>query len=178
MPVAEWTERLREVIEVLFADNVLAAAKVAGLDASNLSRLRDGRVSDPRLATMRKLADAYAIPLAWLLGDDDLLPEEAERGHSPRWLVIIDRFQDAQQREARALLTPEELKSDEIIEFDRFRAAGEDAALNLLGKAEMAEPKATKRPRELALYRDVREVETKVLWYVVDKLRAKRKNKR
>ena len=72
-------KRLQQIVDYVFDGNVKAAAEAAGVEQPTLHRILAGRVREPRISTLERLADRFGIPLAWILGE---LPN-AELGAAP-----------------------------------------------------------------------------------------------
>jgi transcriptional regulator with XRE-family HTH domain len=94
-------DRLRFVIWVVFAGNSLEAAQAADVEPSTLHRIVEGKVHDPRLSTLGRLARAFGVPLEWLLGLGDP-PAQATvgRGGDER-LWLLEAFNRARQQPYR-----------------------------------------------------------------------------
>lgn len=106
MAEPKWRQRLETVVDAVFGGNAFAAAATAGIAPSNFARMLSGHVEDPRLNTLRKLADAFNVPLTWLLGDQEHLPEESQQPQDPTWLILIDRYHMREQKRILGHLKP------------------------------------------------------------------------
>lgn len=117
------SDRLNRIVQAVFAGSVNAAAVAAGVNAVGLHRLVNDKVDEPRLGTVRQYSDAFGVPLAWLLGDqnaegaqgDDPLPE-------PFWLIrAFHRKQQAPIREQLSALALSSTESRTLAsEFGHF----------------------------------------------------------
>lgn len=113
-------KRLARLVDVVFEGNVYSAARAAGIPQPTLQRLLEGTTAQPRIGTVKRLADGYGVPMGWLLGE---LPSEGAQGPmaalpEPLWLIQA-HYRSAQRgmrmwiRNARA---PDE-KAKEIIQY-------------------------------------------------------------
>lgn len=97
-------QRLARIVEVVFGGSSNAAAVAASVEPSTLHRLLEGKVADPRVNTVRKLADAFGVPTAWLLG---LVTTESAQGDElplPEVYWLLRSFHRRRQREDREIL--------------------------------------------------------------------------
>lgn len=97
-------DRLLRIIDVVFGSSINAAAVAAGMETSTLFRLVEGAVSDPRTATVRRVADAFGVPAAWLLGEIDASQAQQRDDPLPEWLWLLDAYSQLRERKLRAWL--------------------------------------------------------------------------
>ena len=98
---ASLQDRLRLIISIVFAGNSLEAAQAARVEASTLHRIVEGKVHDPRLSTIERLARAYGVPLEWLLGLRDQLTEPTAGRDGSGSLWLVEAFNRARQQPYR-----------------------------------------------------------------------------
>lgn len=95
-------QRLARVVDVVFSGSVHAAALAAGVEPSTLHRLVEGAVGNPRLATLRTLADSFGLPVSWISGELTTAqtqgPDQPAQSES-EWLLTA--FNRARQKRAR-----------------------------------------------------------------------------
>lgn len=98
--------RLAQIVRVVFDGNELAAAEAVGVPQSTLHRILAGKTADPRLSTLRRLAEGFNVELSWLTGEVDRFPEERSelRVARPLWWHLIARFSAGQVQSERAWL--------------------------------------------------------------------------
>ncbi|MEO8911049.1 MAG: helix-turn-helix transcriptional regulator [Gemmatimonadaceae bacterium] len=110
-------ERLLRIINVVFGSSINAAAVAAGVETSTLFRLVEGVVSDPRLKTVRRLADAFGVPASWLLGEVDASQAQQCENPLPEWLWLLDAYSQVRERKLRAWLSEVEVSNPETAEL-------------------------------------------------------------
>lgn len=72
-------ERLKTFMEI-DCSSASAFAKAAGIDASNFAKMMDGKLNITR-QTLKKIADAHAINIVWLIsGDGEMLASAEDKG--------------------------------------------------------------------------------------------------
>ena len=104
-------ERLHQIVGIVFGRNPYRAAQTANIQPSVLHRLLNRETAEPRLGTVRRLADAYGVPLEWLLGET--ASDEARQRNVPEWFWLLVAFNRRRQRPARDWLANAEAKSSE-----------------------------------------------------------------
>lgn len=95
---ASLQDRLRLIISTVFGGNSLEAAQAAGVEASTLHRIVEGKVHDPRLSTLERLARAFGVPLEWLLGLRDQPTEPMAGRDASGSLWLVEAFNRARQQ--------------------------------------------------------------------------------
>ena len=170
-------QRLGEVIKAVFNGSERAAARAAGVSQPTLHRLAAGKVTEPKLATVERLAAAYGLPLGWLTGESDDLPRDFPGGERvPLWWVLIRAYHEAARAEdMRWIESVGEGKSPEARRIiEQVRESGRVDRRGVLF-ATLVQPylgagKAI--PKEhLPSYRSMKESETQVLRLAVKVLR-------
>ena len=96
--------RLGLVVDVVFRGSNREAADAAGVPPPTLHRILSGEIVNPSVASLEKLAKAYHLPVAWLLGEAEAdlegLPVAAtwwwllERHYGHRIEVHMKLFKD------------------------------------------------------------------------------------
>jgi transcriptional regulator with XRE-family HTH domain len=90
------TRRIRELVADVHQGNLREAALHAGVPYPTLRELHRGETANPGLATVRRLAEAYGLPIEWFLEAGDaavrpqmgwigILPPDPETGADPRY---------------------------------------------------------------------------------------------
>jgi transcriptional regulator with XRE-family HTH domain len=177
-------DRLSLVVNVVFGGNAFSASQAAGLQASTMHRILEGKVAEPRLSTIRRIADAYGLPLPWLLGEmtegqarlataaadlTDFWPQPQNA-----WLVYAyhrTRQQPAREWLARAYSDAPSTQAtiEQLRRFDFVPAAASfpvPAIRRILAEGD------ERTDADLAVTRMCAEMETAVLEYAVEKLKA------
>ncbi len=118
--------RLRQIVDVVFAGSSHAAAIAADVQPSTLHRLLDGSVSDPRMGTLRSLAESFGVPLGWLVGDMSTEAAQGTESNLPEGYWLLRSYHGRRQRAARAAITDQERPHQNHVaensqEFDYFR---------------------------------------------------------
>lgn len=163
-------ERLSQVVGIVFAGNVHQAAQAGGVPTSTLHRILEGQVEDPRIGTLRRLAEGFGVSVGWLTGEVD---DAVEFREAPTWKSLILRYNETRQRPLRAALAGATTKAGK-------RLAATYAELNWLerkGEGPIPEPHLIfeDAPRQgdddrTALLRQVGELETAILNAAVRRL--------
>lgn len=97
-------ERLQRVVDVVFRGNSHAASQAMEVEPSTLHRILEGRVSEARISTVRRLANALGIPVSWLLGELTSQVAQTSKPLLPEPVWLIWSFHRAHQRKARTAL--------------------------------------------------------------------------
>lgn len=97
-------ERLARVVKIVFAGSINAAAIAANVEPSTLHRLLEGKVADPRINTVRKLAEAFGVPTAWLLGVESTESAQGKETLLPEAYWLLRSFHRRRQQADRELL--------------------------------------------------------------------------
>jgi transcriptional regulator with XRE-family HTH domain len=90
------TRRIRELVAEVHQGNLREAALHAGVPYPTLRELHRGETANPGLATVRRLASAYGVPIEWFLEVGDagvrprmgwtgILPPDTETGSDPKY---------------------------------------------------------------------------------------------
>jgi hypothetical protein len=169
----DFRDRLREVVEVVFDGNVAAAAKAARMEPSTLHRIIHSRVGDPRLATARRLAESWGVPVSWLFGDVSAADAQRENPlPTPLWLIqsFFDRSQQRLRDSLRSTSPPNSAVADLSL-FPRGRRA-DIAAVSSIIDTENPTSKDIDAVRRLA------EAETMLLELAVQRLRREQREVR
>jgi transcriptional regulator with XRE-family HTH domain len=111
-----------EIVDTVFDGNVKAAADAAGVRQPTLHRILSGEVREPKLSTLRQLADQFGIPLAWMTGEVALLPNESgtPEDRIPRWWNLLSLYHDRVQRDLRlwiSLVSPKTEQGQRIVDM-------------------------------------------------------------
>jgi len=167
-------DRLRLVISVVFAGNSLEAAQAADVEPSTLHRIVEGKVRDPRLSTLGRLARAFGVPLEWLLGLGDPPPQATVGRGGDERLWLVRAFNRARQqpyrdriRGARAYLSQAGRLREALLELPIIGpdlVLGSDATAVLLGGADQQD-------HQVALARLAGDLEMELLRWGVARLR-------
>lgn len=174
--------RLSAIVDAAFGGNAVAAAHAASLPASTVHRVVEGKVTAPRLTTLEALAEAYGLPLSWLVGE--VSAREAQHGAEvvlPEALWIVRQTFRRRQRDDRRWLDRVETShaySDNpeirkiVADFSDFRllpdGTGTALDVQLLPVIAEAEPVGE---QEIIAYRALAEAETRVLALAVKRLK-------
>ena len=98
--------RLKKIVAHVFVGNVKAAAEAAGVTQPTLHRILAGKVKDPKLSTIERLADRFGVPLGWLTGETESLPVDESTGAKdipPSWRLVSGFAQRRQRDDLRWL---------------------------------------------------------------------------
>lgn len=67
-------------------------ARKANLPQATINRILLGTTQDPRISTIRAIADIFGITIKQLIGDEPLL-ESPERNHKQRFIPVIEWYE-------------------------------------------------------------------------------------
>ena len=102
---------------MVFRGNEVGAAADAGVPVSTLHRILSGATQEPKFSTLQKLARAYAVPLAWLTGEDPILlpveqvdPDLAKISQT-WWAALLVRYWMNKTADVRGFLDDPDLEA-------------------------------------------------------------------
>lgn len=169
----ELQDRLNLLVESVFGGNSAAAAKAAQIEPSTLHRIMNSRVGDPRLATARRLAESFGVPVGWLIGEADAADLQNGRpAPTPMWLIRCyhDKVQSRPREQLRKAMNDNpaarELLSG-LVELQLFPRDGRSVVPALRVAIDTEKPSK----KETELLRDLAEVETALLENAAQRVR-------
>lgn len=158
-------DRLNLLVDSVFGGNSAAAANAAQMEPSTLHRIMNSRVGDPRLATARRLADSYGVPVAWLIGEADATDSQKGRPlPTPMWLIRCyhDKVQSRSREQLRKAMSDSPAAREVLnglVELQLFPRDGRTAVPALHVAVDIEKPSK----REIELLRALAQVETSLL---------------
>lgn len=118
-------ERLKRIIDVVFGGSINAAATAIHVDTSTLFRLIEGSVSDPRMDTVRRLAEEFGVPAMWLVGELDAAGAQTLHDPLPEWVWLLDAYARKREQKLRDWLSEADASNPDakrlIGDLKRFR---------------------------------------------------------
>ncbi len=153
--------RLARIVRIVFNGNSFAAAKAARMEASTLHRLLVGDVEGPRLSTVERLADAFGVPVGWLLGEISC-PDQNEMPEA-YWLILcyhrhrqrVFRNEKTTQRK----MQPNSTKLFEPLAFDLRPGQTVIPMASMTGLFASSAP----NEKQINLFREAAELETAIV---------------
>ena len=166
-------DRLTLLVDSVFGGNSAAAAKAAQMEPSTLHRIMNSRIGDPRLATARRLADSFGVPMAWLIGEADAIAFQNGRSlPTPMWLIRCyhDKVQSRSREQLRRAMSDNPAAREplgSLVELQLFPRDGRSVVPALRVAIDTEEPSK----REIELLRDLAQVETALLENAAQRVR-------
>lgn len=118
-------DRLKRIVDVVFGGSINAAATAIHVDTSTLFRLVEGSVSDPRMDTVRRLADEFGVPAMWLVGELNAAGAQPQQDPLPEWVWLLDAYARKREQKLRDWLAEAHASNSDaktlIGELKKFR---------------------------------------------------------
>lgn len=166
-------DRLRLIVINVFDGNAFLAAREAGIEPSTLHRILEGKVLEPRIPTVERIAEKMGVPPAWLLG---AISTEIAQSTEPKlpeayWLIVS--FYRNKQRPMRARLAAATQLSSEARQLIRKIENFDISPLEGFPSPFITDQLLSTKPtaRDLSLIRGCLRLETEVLEYAEYALR-------
>ena len=170
-------KRLALLVSAVFDGNVTEAAGAVEVPVPTLHRILDGSVDTPRLQTLRKFAEGFGVPLAWILGDISTVEAQQFGSGIPEavWLVLSYHMRRQNRLRERiglfevATETGKSLKEG-FMDFNFLPFASEMPMIPALD--ELSTELDAKDSKDMALIRQWAALSTAFLESALTKLRA------
>jgi transcriptional regulator with XRE-family HTH domain len=146
------------------------------VEPSTLHRLVEGGVQEPRIGTLRKLADAFGVPIGYLLGD---ISADAAQGPSsplpePYWLIqsFHRRRQETTRNWLRKVSGVPSHEREFLIDFLDFKFSPLGADFPIPGVQHLVEPIGNPTSHQIGIVRRFAEMESELIEAAAERLKS------